>query len=139
MAESTRPLPNFEESDTAPFWEGTMDRRLRFQRCSDCDTVIFHPRRHCVGCLGCDLTWHDASGRGTVYSYSIVRQSYHPFFRQHVPYVVAWVDLDEGPRLLSNVVGIEDPTNEVHCGMPVRVEWEPHGDYAIPLFRPLLE
>jgi hypothetical protein len=51
--------------------------------------------------------------------------------------VVAWVDLDEGPRLLSNIVGIEDPSSDVHCGMAVRVEWEPHGDYAIPLFRPL--
>jgi len=66
MTEPTRPLPNFEESDTAPFWEGTMDRQLRFQRCNDCDTVIFHPRRHCVGCLGHDLIWHDASGQGTV-------------------------------------------------------------------------
>ena len=137
MTEPTRPVPIFDEADTAPFWEGTRDRQLRFQRCNDCDTVIFHPRRHCVGCLGHDLIWHDASGQGTVYSYSIVRQSYHPFFRQHVPYVVAWVDLDEGPRLLSNVVGIGDPSSDVHCGMAVRVEWEPHGDYAIPLFRPL--
>ncbi len=137
MSESTRPLPNFQESDTAPFWKGTVDRQLRFQRCNDCDTVIFHPRRHCVGCLGQDLSWHAASGKGTVYSYSVVRQSYHPFFRQHVPYVVAWVDLDEGPRLLSNVVGIDDPSIDVHCGMAVRVEWEPHGEYGIPLFRPL--
>ena len=76
------------------------------------------------------------SGAWVATSYG-VRQSYHPFFRQHVPYVVAWVDLDEGPRLLSNVVGIEDPSSDVHCGMAVRVEWEPHGDYAIPLFRPL--
>ena len=134
MADSNRPLPNFEEPDTKPFWDGTKDRELRYQQCDDCDTVVFHPRRHCTGCLGSNLTWHTASGQATVYSYSIVRQSYHPYFREHIPYVVAWVDLDEGPRLLTNVVGID--ADDVRCDMAVVVDWEEHDGHAIPLFKP---
>ena len=137
MAEPTRPLPNPNEADTRAFWEGTKDKELRYQKCNDCSTVVFYPRRHCTGCLGNDLSWHTASGQGTVYSYSVVRQSYHPFFRSRVPYAVAWIDLDEGPRLLSNVVGVEDPLNEVQIGQRVEVEWEEHEKLSIPLFRPV--
>ena len=137
MAEPTRPLPNPNEADTRAFWEGTKDKELRYQKCNDCSTVVFYPRRHCTGCLGNNLSWHTASGQGTVYSYSVVRQSYHPFFRGRVPYAVAWIDLDEGPRLLSNVVGVEDPLNEVQIGQRVEVEWEEHENLSIPLFRPV--
>ncbi|MCZ6870332.1 MAG: OB-fold domain-containing protein [Gammaproteobacteria bacterium] len=137
MAEPTRPLPNPNEADTRAFWEGTKDKELRYQKCDDCSTVIFYPRRHCTGCLGNNLSWQTASGQGTVYSYSVVRQSYHPFFRGRVPYAVAWIDLDEGPRLLSNIVGVEDPLNEVQIGQRVEVEWEEHENLSIPLFRPV--
>ena len=137
MADPTRPLPNPNEADTRAFWEGTKDKELRYQKCDDCSTVIFYPRRHCTGCLGNNLSWQTASGQGTVYSYSVVRQSYHPFFRGRVPYAVAWIDLDEGPRLLSNVVGVEDPLNEVQIGQRVEVEWEEHENLSIPLFRPV--
>lgn len=134
MSEPTRPLPRVDEPDTADFWAGTRRRELRYQRCQDTGTVIWHPRAHSPDSLDGRLTTHVASGRGTVYSFSIVRQSYHPFFRARVPYVVAWVDLEEGPRLLSNVVGV-DP-DAVTCGMPVEVEWEEHESCSIPLFRP---
>jgi hypothetical protein len=72
-----------------------------------------------------------------VYTYSIVRQAYHPFFRSRVPYAIAWIDLDEGPRLLSNVVGIEDPINDLAIGQRVKVTWEDHDELAIPLFEPV--
>jgi uncharacterized OB-fold protein len=134
MAEPTRPLPNPNEADTRPFWEATKDKELRYQKCNDCSTIVFYPRRHCTGCLGNNLTWHTASGKGTVYSYSIVRQSYHPFFRNLVPYAVAWIDLDEGPRLLSNVVGAD--VDDIEIGQKVEVEWEEHENLSIPLFRP---
>jgi len=135
MNDITRPLPNFDEPDTKPFWDGTKQRNLKYQQCADCQTVVFHPRRHCTGCLGSNLVWQVASGRARVYSYSIVRQSYHPFFRNHIPYVVAWIDLEEGPRLLSNIVGVD--AEEVFCDMEVEVDWEANGDYAIPLFKPI--
>ncbi len=137
MADFERPLPNLKEYDTREFWEGTKQRELRYQKCDDCETIIFYPRRHCTGCLGNNLSWHTASGKGTVYSYSVVRQSYHPFFRQQIPYAVAWVDLDEGPRLLSNIVGIDDPLNDVSIGQRVEVEWEDHEELSIPLFKPI--
>ncbi|MEM8767327.1 MAG: OB-fold domain-containing protein, partial [Pseudomonadota bacterium] len=65
-----------------------------------------------------------------------VRQSYHPFFRSLVPYAVAWIDLDEGPRMLSNITGVEDP-GSLTVGQRVTVEWEEHEELAIPLFRPV--
>jgi uncharacterized protein len=136
MADANRPLPSLTELDTLPFWEGTRERQLRYQQCDDCGTVVWHPRRHCTGCTGGTLSWHVASGKGTIYTFSVVRQSYHPFFRSQLPYAVAWIDLDEGPRLLSNVVGAADPTKDLHCGQRVEVEWEPHEELNIPLFRP---
>ncbi|MCB1646875.1 MAG: OB-fold domain-containing protein, partial [Pseudomonadales bacterium] len=63
-------------------------------------------------------------------------QSYHPFFRNKVPYAVAWIDMDEGPRILSNITGVDNPHEEVRIGMKVQVEWEEHEELNIPLFKP---
>ena len=134
--EPTRPLPKIDELDTREFWLATARKELSYQECSACGKLVFYPRRHCTGCVAGELTWKTASGRGTVYSYSVVRQSYHPFFRQLVPYVVAWIDLEEGPRILSNVTGIDDPLKDVFIGQAVQLEWEEHEDLCIPLFRP---
>jgi uncharacterized OB-fold protein len=65
----------------------------------------------------------------------VIRQSYHPFFRTRVPYAIAWIDLDEGPRILSNISGVEDPGEELDIGQRVVVDWEVHGELAIPLFK----
>ena len=136
MNEPKRPLPRADEFDTQAFWAGTKEKEFRYQQCKQCETVVFYARRHCTGCLDGALEWKVASGRATVYTYSIVRQSYHPFFRNQVPYAVAWVDLEEGPRILSNIVGVEDPLTEVTIGMPLEIEWEEHEDLCIPLFKP---
>lgn len=136
MSEPTRPLPIANEADTGQFWAATKARRLTYQQCANCGTVVFHPRAHCTGCVDGRLEWKQASGNGTVYTYSVVRQSYHPFFRNRVPYAVAWVDLDEGPRILTNIVGVEDARTGVRVGQRVVVEWEEHKDLCIPLFRP---
>ena len=133
---ATRPLPSLKEHDTAPFWAATKEQRLTYQKCDDCGAVIWHPRAHCTACLGRALSWHISAGRGAVYSYSVIRQSYHPFFRGKIPFAIAWIDLDEGPRILSNLTGVADPTRDVKIGMRVAVEWEPHEELAIPLFKP---
>jgi hypothetical protein len=133
---ATRPLPSLKEHDTAPFWRATQERRLTYQVCNDCGNVVWHPRAHCTACLGSALDWRTSRGLGVVYSYSVIRQSYHPFFRARVPLAIAWIDLDEGPRILSNLVGVADPARDVKIGMRVAVEWEPHEELAIPLFRP---
>jgi len=136
MNEPTRPLPRTDEFDTREFWAATGNKELKYQQCDSCGTVVFYPRRHCTGCTDGRLSWKTASGKGRVYSYSVVRQSYHPFFRNQVPYAVAWIDLDEGPRILSNVVGVDDPLNDVSIGQRVEVQWEEHEELCIPLFKP---
>jgi len=135
MSEPQRPLPNLDEPDTRAFWEATRQKALRYQQCELCGTVVWHPRGHCTGCVDGTLTWRTASGNGTVYTFSVVRQSYHPFFRSLVPYAIAWIDLDEGPRILSNVVGFDDTAGNLGCGRRVVLEWEEHEQLSIPLFR----
>ncbi|MGE0625883.1 MAG: Zn-ribbon domain-containing OB-fold protein [Pseudomonadales bacterium] len=133
-----RPLPHLDEPDTGEFWRKTKDRVLGYQHCDDCGTIVFYPRRHCTGCLGSNLTWQASAGEGTIYTFSVVRQSYHPFFRSLVPYAVAWIDLDEGPRILSNITGVDDP-GALEVGQRVSVSWEEHDELCIPLFRPARE
>ena len=133
MNDIKRPLPNLEERDTEDFWAATLDHELHFQQCSHCDTIVFYPRSHCTGCTEGELISKVASGMGTVYTYSIIRQSYHPFFRNLIPYVVAWIDLDEGPRLLSNVIDTDGQA--VHIGMRVQISWETHEGVNLPLFK----
>lgn len=132
----SRPLPSLKDPDTGPFWEATRDHLLRFQRCASCGSIVFHPRRHCTNCLSTDLVWETSKGEGVIYTFSIVRQSWHPFFRGRTPYAVAWVDLDEGFRMMSNIVALDDPASELSVGQRVVVEWEDHEELSIPLFRP---
>jgi len=73
MNEPKRPLPRADEFDTQAFWAGTKDKEFRYQQCKQCETVVFYARRHCTGCLDGELEWKVASGRATVYTYSIVR------------------------------------------------------------------
>jgi uncharacterized protein len=128
-----RPLPALAEPDTAPFWAATTHHRLTYQVCASCGEITWYPRRHCTGCLSTDLRWHDSAGTGTVYTYTVIRQHGMPYFRNRLPYVVGFVDLDEGFRLLAELDASPDA---VTVGQRVVVSWEDHGDVAIPLFRP---
>ncbi len=132
---ASRPLPRLEEMDTKYFWQETRNKRLSYQICENCSKVVFHPRAHCPGCLEGRLSWQASSGRGEIYSFSIVRQSYHPFFRGLIPYVVAWIDIDEGFRVLSNVICSDISLADVKIGSRVELEWEEHEQLCIPLFR----
>ena len=136
MADMSRPAPSLDDPDSAPFWRATKEHVLRYQRCDDCGTIVFFPRRHCTGCLGSALSWHTAAGEGQIYSFSVVRLSRHPFFRTQVPYAVALVDLDEGFRMLSNILASGDPGAVLTIGQRVLVEWEDHGELSFPVFRP---
>ena len=135
MAREDQPLPRFPEPDTQAFWEATKNHELRYQTCDACDGIVFYPRRHCTHCLGKKLSWKTSKGEGTLYTFSVVRQTYHPAFRERVPYVIAWVDLDEGFRILTHVTGIDDPA-EVSVGQRVVVEWRDYDEVSLPLFRP---
>lgn len=137
MAEALRPQPGFPEPDTEPFWEATKRHELRYQVCDDCRGVVFFPRRHCPHCMSMRLSWQTSAGDGTVYTCTVIRQVGHPAFRERVPYAVAWIDLDEGFRMISNVVGVDDPAS-VSIGQRVRVTWEDQPDgVSLPLFTPV--
>lgn len=129
-----RPLPRFPEADSEPFWRATKEHRLTYQTCNVCSTVVFYPKQHCTNCGSADLKWNESKGEGEVYTYSIVRANRSPAFREYVPYAVAYVDLDEGFRIMTNVVGV-DP-GDVKIGMRVKVKWEDHEEVALPFFEP---
>ena len=133
-----RPQPRFPEPNTAAYWEGVQERALRYQQCNACEEVVFTPRLHCTSCGSGDLEWKTSSGEGTVYTYSVVRQNRNPRFADLGAYAVAYVDLDEGFRIFTNVVGVDDPTQDIACGMRVRVAFEEQDDggYPIPVFEP---
>ena len=133
--EITRPLPNLEELDTKYFWEETKKKRLSYQVCSNSNEVVFHPRFQSPRRVEGALEWKTSAGKGDIYSFSIIRQSYDPFFKALVPYVVAWIDLDEGFRLLSNIVCEEKNLIEIQCGKRVELIWEEHSELCIPLFK----
>ena len=128
------PLPRFPEPDTEPFWDATKDHELKYQVCDDCGGVVWHPRRHCTHCISLNLSWKTSKGEGTVYTFSIVRQNYYPAFREKIPYVIAWIDLDEGFRMLSNVVGVD--AESVSCGQRVKVSWDDQEGLSLPMFAP---
>jgi uncharacterized OB-fold protein len=118
------PVP-IVNADSAPYWEGARDDKLLLQRCADCGTLRFFPRYLCTECGSDDADWAEASGRGTVHSFTIVHRAAFPEFQSRTPYVVALIDLEEGPRMMSNIVG-EDAL-KVEIGEPVTVVFEPRG------------
>lgn len=130
----------FPDAESAPYWEAAAEGRLVFRRCGACGQAFLYPRAACPRCWSSDVAWADASGRGSVYSFTVVHRNDLPPFRDRLPYVVAVVELEEGPRLTTNLEGLTD-ANEVRCGMAVRVAFreESHDDGApvfIPVFRP---
>ncbi len=136
MADAGRPLPNLAELETRPFWEATRQHELRYQVCNACSGVVFYPRRHCPHCMSFDLRWETSKGAGAIYSFTIIRQIGHPFFRTRAPYAVALIDLDEGFRLMSHVVVDKDAVDGVAIGQRVRVDWEDYDEVSLPVFLP---
>lgn len=121
--------------DTKPFWDGAAAGELRLPRCGDCDLVFFYPRSICPGCSSTTINWFAASGRGTLHSYLIAHRPARGF-EAEVPYAVAVVQLAEGPRLMSSIVGVPNDTEHLELDMPVEVVFDHHGDMAVPKFRP---
>jgi hypothetical protein len=123
---------------TAPFWEATKEKRYLLQRCGHCGRAIAYPRESCPFCASRQLSWQPASGRGTVYSFTVEHRMPSPLEGAEGPYVVALVDLDEGARVMTNLVNC--PPQACGAGMAVSVTWEPLSDGRnLPLFEPLAE
>jgi hypothetical protein len=120
-AQYRKPLPE-PSAISAPFWEGLSEGELRLQRCQQCERYVFYPRSVCPYCLSDRLGWTRASGRGRIYSYTIVRRAMNPAFAEDVPYVFALVELDEGPRVTTNIVNCG--SDEVRVDMPVKAAYD---------------
>lgn len=134
-APATLPTPAPRtNTETESFWEATRDDVLTLQRCTNCNTVIWWPRAICPECSSFDLEQFAASGNGTVYSYTIVRKG-PGRWRDGSPYVLAYVELDEGPRIMTNVVDCDPET--VTIDMAVRLAWaETEEGTKLPRFTP---
>jgi len=107
---------------------------MKLQYCPSCKRYIFYPRELCPYCLAIKPDWKEVSGRGSVYSYTIVRWSALKSFENKVPYIYAIVELDEGVRMPTNIV--DCPVDAVEIGMPVEIEWRQEGEKPVPVFRP---
>lgn len=125
------PVPN-PNPDSRAYWEAAREDKLMIRRCTACETLHFMPRFLCPHCWSTDLEWVQASGRGKVHSFSIIRRAPLQAYAPRVPYVVALIDLEEGPRMFSNVVG--DGALHAQVGSEVRVCFEQRGEYKLPQF-----
>ena len=123
--------------ETAEFWAGAKRHELRIQRCKTCGRAYFFPRPFCPNCSSKEVEWFTASGRGKLYSYVINYRPAHGF-QDWTPYVIAVVELDEGPRMMTNIIGIEPTPENLPVDLPVEVTWEEQSDdITLPLFRPV--
>lgn len=127
-----RPAP-IPDAESAPFWAATLEGKLLVQRCSACGHAQLYARPHCLVCRS-PVVWEQAAGTGTIYSYTVIRQNPSRSFRHLLPFVVALVDLDEGPRVMTNIV--DSPPEAVAIGARVKVTFELVSEQAaIPNFQ----
>jgi len=132
--EYKKPLPVVTEL-SQPFWEASRRHELCLQRCGSCGAFRYPPAVLCPECLSEEVAWKRVSGRGKVFSFVVFHRLYHPAFEADLPYTVALVELEEGPRLISNIVSC--PPARVACDMPVEVVFEDvTGEVTLPKFKP---
>jgi uncharacterized OB-fold protein len=129
-----RPIPVPDEI-SAPFFDGARIGKLMLQHCTACEMWSFPVRERCPHCFAAALEWCQASGRGTLYTYTVMHQVMNPGFASSVPYNIAQVDLEEGVRMVSNIVGI--PNDGLRIGMKLEAVFEKAGEgVSLPKFRP---
>lgn len=131
-----RPDVPIPDPDTEPYWEAARQHRLLIRWCRSCQRHSFYPRPFCPHCWSTDVEWVQASGRASLYTYSVVHVNDLPPFNERVPYVAAIVELEEGPRMETNIVDCEP--DELRIGMPLVVDFRPlTEDITLPVFRPV--
>jgi uncharacterized OB-fold protein len=130
----TKPLPAIS-SLNRPFWDALKQRELRLQKCAGCGKVWYPPSPLCPACWSREFTWERLSGRGRVNSWAVFHQSYFRGYDDELPYNVAEVELEEGPRLLTNLVGVKN--DEIRAGMPVEIVFDDvNAEVTLAKFRP---
>lgn len=127
------PVPEVDDVNRL-YFEGTADGELRIRRCESCGARFRFAYAWCPECWSQDLAFNVASGRGKVETFSIIHQAPYEAFEDRLPYVIALIELDEGVRMMSNIVNC--PPDEVHIGMSVSVVFEQRGPVALPMFEP---
>ena len=128
-----KPLP-VVDPESAPYWAALKERRLILKRCLDCGRHHFYPRALCPHCHSDALEWSDARGTGSIYSYTVARRPAGPAFKADAPYVVAVVELDEGARMMTNIV--TEDVESVRIGQRVAVAFEAVTDeITLPKFK----
>ena len=133
MSEVQRPIPK-PTTLTEGFWEATRRDELVIQRCLACRAYRHFPQAMCPHCHSMDTEWSKVSGRGVIHSYTVAHQAFHPFWADKVPYVVATIELEEGVRMVDDMLDL-DPA-EVRIGLPVEVFFQPVEDeIVLPKFR----
>ena len=136
-AELERPLPQPVTPEAKPYWDGLREQKLMLPKCQDCGHCFFYPRVVCPHCHSRRIGWVQSTGRGRLFSFEISYQPLNKAFKVKPPYVLAMVELEEGPRLLSNLVGIAPDPELIRCDMPVEVVFEKLNDeFTVPLFKP---
>ncbi len=134
MSDYAKPLP-VPTPETEPFWSAARDHRLSLPKCAACGTVRFPPSAHCPDCGAAEHDWVDLSGTGKVFSFVTFQRLYNKGWEGEIPYVVALIQLDEGPRILSGLTGID--AADVVCDMPVKVVFDDvTEDVTLPKFTP---
>jgi len=127
------PLPQITE-ETRPFWDWCKEGVLKLQRCSDCSEFRFPPSVACPNCSSMNFSWEPVSGTGSIFSFVTFQRLYHKAFASLLPYMVAVVELSEGPRVVSRLTGVKE-TDVVKCGTQVKVRFEQlSDDLVLPLF-----
>lgn len=122
MADYNKPIP-VPSPESQPYWDGLREHKLLTPRCDACESYWFPPALLCPRCNSAKWTWTAVSGRGRIFSYVVYHRVYHPGFADEVPYAVAVIELDEGPRLISNVIGVAP--DKLVCDMKVEVVYQP--------------
>jgi uncharacterized OB-fold protein len=119
--------------ESQPYWDGLKVGQLRLQRCADCGRIRHYPRPMCDACWSMRTDWVNASGNGTVHSWTVTHYAFHPGFKADLPYLLLTVDLEEGVRMTAQGRGIDTPS----IGLPVRVVFDPVADdLTLPVFEP---
>ena len=135
MTDYEKPLPGLT-LETQPFWDYCQKHELSMQKCNQCGFIRFPPSIICPKCRSLEgVEWIKLSGKGKVYSFVVFHHLYHPAFAHDIPYAVASIELEEGPRMMSNITGCK--MEDIKIGMPVEVYFEDVTDgFALPKFKP---
>lgn len=129
-----KPVPK-PTPETQPYWEGALADELRIQRCTPCEEFYFYPRPFCPRCMSADVQWVTVSGRARLHSY-VINHRAAPGFEAEAPYVIAIVELAEGPRMMANLVGVEPRPEMLPLDMDLEVAFAQRGHMRLPVFRP---